>query len=422
MTYVSEAAYGQVSYKFNDQFKITGNLRYTYDHKFGAEAARYVAFSAGVIDGLSPYFGPATPSLDDTILTCASGNNTTATSCATGALAKGVSSAGVLSSATGIITRGLNDHSAALTGGAGVEWTPNADTFLYARYGRGYESMSFLAGTVGANPEVSPEYIDAYEIGYKQTFGHTLLIDLAAFYYDYVNLQLPISILNGGVTQTAFFNVPKSVSEGFEFEGYWTPVKDLTVTATYSYDNTSITTKCFGTVTSGVLKPATGALCLLDSQDPDAVQHGANPYPGQTTAAKDQGINGDALPEAPANKLAFAVAYTWRFDPGDLTISGSYIWRDKQDGTVFNRSYDNAPSWSDVDLRALWKGPNDRYEIIAYVKNVFNSLQYEVGTGGIGLLGNDHSLTTAAAGYDYQGIFTLAPPRTFGVEVRYKFF
>jgi iron complex outermembrane receptor protein len=423
MTYVSEAAYGQVSYKFSDQFKITGNLRYTYDHKYGTEAARYVAFSSGVIDGLSPYFGAATPSLDATAsLTCASGNNTAgAASCATGALAKGVSSLGV-TGADGIIRRGLDDHSSALTGGAGAEWTPNPDTFLYARYGRGYESMSFLAGTVGANPEVSPEYIDAYEIGYKQTFGHTLLIDLAAFYYNYQNLQLPISILNGGVTQTAFFNVPKSVSEGVEFEGYWTPTKDLTITLSYSYDYTAIQTKCSGTITSGVLKPAVGALCLLDSQDPDAVQRRANPFPGQTTAAKDQGINGNPLPDAPRNKVAIDLAYTWHFAPGTLTVSGAYVWRGSQDGTVFNRPYNNAPSWDDFDLRALWRGPNDRYEIIAYVKNIFSSQQYEVGTGGIGLLGNGSSLTNAASGYDYQGIFTIAPPRTYGIEVRYKFF
>ena len=74
---------------------------------------------------------------------------------------------------------------------------------------------------------MKPEFLNAYEIGYKQSFGKNLLIDIAAFYYDYDGLQLPISITNGGVTQALFVNVPKSVSDGVEIEGYWTPVRDL---------------------------------------------------------------------------------------------------------------------------------------------------------------------------------------------------
>jgi hypothetical protein len=56
------------------------------------------------------------------------------------------------------------------------------------------------------------------------------------------------------------------------------------------------------------------------------------------------------------------------------------------------------------------------------VKNAFDSLQYNVGAAGAGLLGNATSHTTAAKGLDYVSAFELAPPRTFGVEVRYKFF
>ena len=56
--------------------------------------------------------------------------------------------------------------------------------------------------------------------------------------------------------------------------------------------------------------------------------------------------------------------------------------------TVFNTPYNTAPSWDDVDLRAIWSGDHDRYEIIGFVRNVFNSLQYNVGAGGDGYEGN----------------------------------
>ncbi len=421
----SIAAYGQVSYKISDTLKITGNMRYTEDYKSGNEASRYVAFSDSLIEGLAPFLGEATPALDVTAsLDCPTGNNSTATSCTTGSLAKGVTSKAILLP-NGEEYRTLGDAWGALTGGAGVEWTPTNDIFVYARYNRGYEEGTYNAGYVSSNPEVGPEDINDYEVGYKQAFGHVASIDIAAFYYDYEKLQLPISIANGGVTQSEFVNVPKSVSEGIEFEGNWSPVTDLLLTFTYSFDYSAFETGCTGTVTGGVLTPAPGSLCVIDTNDPQAVAPGAKPFPGQTPGAtRDQSVKGNELPNAPENKLAFNAAYTWHFEPGSLTLSGSYVWRDKQDGTFFDRSYDNAPAWDDFDFRALWKGPNDKYEVIGYIKNAFNSLQYETGGGGAGLLGNATSsqATVSPQSLDGVNVNTLAPPRTYGIELRYKFF
>jgi iron complex outermembrane receptor protein len=409
----SIAAYGQVSYKISDTFKVTGNMRYTEDYKSGNEAARYVAFNNSLIEGLGPFLGAATPSLDVTqTLTCATG---TLSNCTGGPLAKGVTSKGILLP-NGEEYRTLGDAWGALTGGAGAEWTPTNDIFVYARYNRGYEEGTFNAGYVSANPEVGPEDINSYEVGYKQAFGHTASIDIAAFYYDYENLQLPISVANGGVTQSTFVNVPKSVSTGIEFEGNWSPITDLLLTFTYSYDYSAFETGC------SLTAPAAKTLCVVDTNDPNAVAPGANPVPGQPAGTRNQSVKGNELPNAPPNKLAFNAAYTWHFEPGSLTLSGSYVWRDKQDGTFFERYYDEAPAWDDFDVRALWKGPNDKYEIIGYVKNIFNSLQYETGATAGGQLGTNSSVTTAALGLDPESVYTLAPPRTYGVEFRYKFF
>jgi iron complex outermembrane recepter protein len=416
----NESLYSQFSYAFNDQFKFTGNLRYSYDDKWGTETARYVAFNNTIIDGFSPYYGEATPSVDATPgLVCLSGNPAACNSSTT--LGKGVASMGVILP-NGDAMRNLAGTSSAFTGGAGLEWTPTNDIFVYARYGRGYESMSFNAGQILANPEVSPEFLNSYEVGYKQTFGRNLSIDLAAFYYNYEGMQVPISINNGGVTQSQFVNVPNAVSEGVEFESTWSPVKDLVFVLSYSYDYTAVQTKCTGTVTGGVLTPATGSLCLLDTNDPAAIEAGANPFPGQTTASRDQGVNGNPLPDAPLNKVALSGSYSWHWDPGSLTVEGSYAYRSGQDGTLFDRYYDNAPGWSDVDARVTWKGPQDKYEVIGYVKNIFNSAQYDIANGGAGLAGNATSVSLPATGLNEVNIFTLAPPRTYGLEVRYKFF
>ncbi|HXQ15261.1 MAG TPA: TonB-dependent receptor, partial [Caulobacteraceae bacterium] len=403
----------------NDQWKISGNLRYNWDDKYGTETTREVFFGAPIINGFAPFLGAGTPSLDITASQiCATGNPA---SCNSGPLALGVRSKSILLP-NGFAQRELGLTSTAFTGGGEVEWTPTSDIFTYARYGRGYESPSFNAGTNAALPAVKPEYLNAYEIGYKESFGKNLLIDIAGYYYDYEALQVPLSINNGGVVQAQFVNVPKSISEGVEFEAYWTPVRDLVVTASYSYDHTSIQTGCSGSIVAGNLVASPGSLCVLDTNDPAAVQPGAHPFPGQTTATKLQSVKGDPLPDAPQNKFAVAVAYTWHFDPGDFVLSGDYAFRDTQVGTLFNRFYDSAPSWSDLSFRGTWKGPHDKYEITAFVKNALNALQYTVAAGGAGLGGSATSVNPAATGFNEVNSFDLNPPRTYGIEMRYKFF
>jgi iron complex outermembrane receptor protein len=420
----SIAGYGQMSYKFNDQWKFTGNIRYSDDTKTGFEKARIVEFAP---QGLVEFLGPNTPAFDLTsVATCPTGNGVAGTpACNGGPLAPGVKSIGVLDPATGIESRQLSGGSSAVTGGAGVEYTPNEDIFVYARYGRGYEDITFNAGGIAAHPLVSPEFLNAYEVGYKQNLGGKLMIDAAVYYYDYSQLQLPVSAIVGGRVTADFVNAPKSLSSGFELEAYWTPTKNWSFTLSYSYDYTAVLTKCFGTVTKGALTPAPGSFCLVDTNDPDAVAPGANPFPGQTPGqARLQGVNGAPLPDAPRNKLAINVAYTFNFEPGDLTLSGAFVYRSEQDGNLFNRFYNNAPDWNGLDLRALWRGPKDKYEVIGYIRNVTNAPQYTVGAlgGGNGLRGDASKLYDPAVGLNWTNTYDLAPPRTYGVEFRYKFF
>jgi iron complex outermembrane receptor protein len=423
MSVESEGAYVQASYKINDELKITGNLRYSNDEKSGIEYDRDVAFNSQIIEGYSPLLGAATPSVDvTTTVICPTGNNKT--SCTTGALAPGVKSAATLVTSgrfAGDWQRYLDATSNALTGGAGIEYTPNRDTFMYARYSRGYQAMTFNAGQIGPEPEVGPESIDAYEVGYKQNIGRKISFDADVYYYDYSNLQVPTSVPVGGVIATEFLNVPKSVSTGFEFEGSWTPINHLLITASYSFDYSEVQTGC--SFSGGAPVSSSSSLCIEDTADPNAVAKGAKPV-GTSGGVVLQSVKGTPLPEAPENKIAFNATYTIPFQTGDLSLSGTYVWRDTENGTLFDRKYDNAPSWSQVDARALWKAKGDKYEIIAYVKNLFDTVGYQAAGSNVynGFTGNASQTATPGGGL-FQGTFlNESPPRTYGVEVRYKFF
>ena len=73
INYNSYAAYGQVSYKFNDKWKVSGALRYTDDDKKGWQSWRLVVFDGGVLGSLfsSSSYGANTPAFDITSLATA---------------------------------------------------------------------------------------------------------------------------------------------------------------------------------------------------------------------------------------------------------------------------------------------------------------------------------------------------------------
>ena len=230
-----------------------------------------------------------------------------------------------------------------------------------------------------------------------------------------------------------FFNIPKAVSKGFELETVWQPIDNLQILFNYSYLNARIT-KADG---------------LIDPVDPAALDPKATPDATVCTAAtcvadiytvglpgggfqRGQNLRGDHLPNAPTNKFAVNVNYTFHLDAGTLTPTVSYVWRDAQYGSIFDRSYDRAPSWDQVDARLTFKAANGKFTVIGYVKNVFNTIGYDNGALGQRQAGTTDQYpylllphVNLTARNFVQGISTtyeINPPRLYGIELQYKFF
>jgi iron complex outermembrane receptor protein len=407
----SIAVYGQVDWKLTDTLKLTGGLRYTNDHKTAVEETRFIAYQ-----DLDPCVG----------LACAAGTGLNAGNLGsflpafdiTPALisfapAKGVTCAASLATTgkfAGAWTRCLGDTSAAFSGTVGLSWTPDRDTLAYIRYNRGYKAFGLNAGFTGSNPEAAPEYVNDVEVGIKKTIGRNFQINADAFYYDYINDQVPLTVPVGQVNLTEFVNIPKSVSEGVEFTANWSPFEHLNLSFVYGYNFTQIKSAC--TLVGG----APVGACYVDTADPFALAAGAKPV--FTTASGDvlQSPQGAELPQAPRNKLAFNANYTFVWDPGSLTVSGSFIWKDTSYESIFQRTYNSAPSWNQVDLRATWTGKDDRYAVVLFIKNVFNTLGYDAAAGG------GYILQPIGGGPPTQArAYDLTPPRLYGAEFHVKF-
>jgi iron complex outermembrane receptor protein len=435
----SYAAFGQIDWKFTDTLKTTLGLRYSHDHKYGDEAVRVVCFAVtaclnapGTTIVTPEGLGSFTPPVD---VTAAVVN---LKSLPRGVVPGGVANSGVTFTPDGFAHRSYDANWDAWTGTAGLQWDPDHDTMMYARYSRGYKAGGFNVGistTEGSSPYTGAEHANSYEIGLKKNIGRKFQANLALFYLDYRDFQAPVTVVDtsGGVgqSQSVFLNVPKAVSYGVELESTWAPIDHLQVMLTYAYNDAHITDL------KGVVDPA----------DPTAQQPGAKPIgalvpctssdptkPGGNAACdvytgfvqRGQDLSGNQLPQSAKNKVALNVLYTWEMDAGSLTPSVSYIWRDKQYGSIFQRAYTESPSWSQVDARLSWKGKDNKYTVIAYVKNLFDTLGYDGGATGARLAGTLPGATVASPvrnvvqpGFDIT--YPLTPPRTYGVEVQYRF-
>jgi outer membrane receptor protein involved in Fe transport len=167
---------------------------------------------------------------------------------------------------------------------------------------------------------------------------------------------------------------------------------------------------------------------------------------------KPQDLRGNKLPNAARNKVAANVMYTFHTDIGSITPSVSYVWRDKQYGTLFTRSYNEAPAWDQWDARIRWVSSDENIEFIVFGKNITNNIAYDTGAigtrlagtnlTGIGCIGVAPAQMTATGGCNFvQGLngpvgyghvrgsdaggrisaYQIAPPALWGVELHFKF-
>jgi iron complex outermembrane recepter protein len=402
----SYAVFAQTDWNFLPTWKLTTGLRYTYDILKGGEQFRELCFGLpaclGNIFGAIPppyILGAFTPVNDITSSNAAIANCFTAAGCKY----PGVRGTPYLLP-NGMWARDLGANWHAPTGTLGLEWTPDANSLVYLKYSRGYKSGGFNASTISVNPESLPEHLDAIELGGKEVFNREFQINAALFYYNYKDKQIPLTLpptTAGGPNISSIVNIPKVTSYGAEFETIWQPWANMQFLLDYSY-------------LSATIKGQDGSC--------NTVPAPSSCY-ANTVAGAFENTNGNTVPESPRSKIAANANYTWRFTPGSLNYSVSYIWKDKTHDSIFNEQYFVAPEYTQVDMRLSWNDSADRFTIFGYIKNLQNKVGYDdVGADAVLLAAPG----TQACGFNGPSPYfcdqnlRLTPPRTYGVELQYR--
>ncbi len=359
----------------------------------------------------------------------------------------------------------------AVTGRAVLDYQITPDNLLYASYSRGYKSGGInppLSGNLGVETAFKPEYVNAFEIGSKNTFGK-LQLNFTGFYYDYKGLQLSRIVARTSVND----NVDATIY-GLEAEAIFRPVPELTLNANASYLHTEVSNDRFlanprdfggGRADAVIIKDIANAsncavapkVAATNALGTAAFVNGVNAYLlsseavkaalpntgsfgdpavtginslgafsscaaiGATIAAQGNASNfvlfpagvpvnikGNKLPNAPDFKFSAGAQYAAKI--GDLTLTprADFIYTGKSTGSIFGTAVNEVPSYTQVNAQIQLDGRDNKWFVRGWVQNLFDKNSIT------GLYVTDQSSGL------FTNIFTLEP-RRYGLTAGVKF-
>ena len=244
---------------------------------------------------------------------------------------------------------------------------------IYVSYNRGFKSGGFNV-RIPTDPPFNPEVLDAYEAGLKsELFDRRVRLNLAAFYYDYSNIQVG-RYQNG---QIGYYNGASAKIYGLDADLEAHLARGLTVMA--------------------------GLSLLHDrfSDFPNALFYYPIPVIGGAQAVIAS-AKGNRLPLTPDATVNLNVHYerptasgTWGVDAGYYYNSGFY---GQSDNLLKQKAYGS------VDGSLSWRAPDDRLTVRVWGKNLTNEVVF-----------------TALGASDISDLVQYAAPRTYGVTLSTSF-
>jgi iron complex outermembrane receptor protein len=314
-------------------------------------------------------------------------------------------SAQVLASSRAPVTLAFQPYS---TGANFSKFTPAVTAeyqfgsmLAYATFARGYKSggVNYPASRIPPStvvpPIVRPEVLDMYEGGLKNYFfGRSLRTTLSAYYYNYSDLQVSRAAAAGLNPLVTTENAANARLYGVDFDVNWNAGGGLTFTGAVSWQHSE----------------------YLGYTANAKVYRGLLPATLNQAGMVDVGFDasGQRLLRAPAFSAFAAVNYEIPVAGGHVPVNVSYAYKGS---FLFDFIYDppgitatgttsvlRQRAYSLVNGRIGYHPISDRWSVSAWVNNLF-SVRYfdDVVAAGTGL----------RASY--------AAPRTFGVEVQFKF-
>jgi iron complex outermembrane receptor protein len=303
----------------------------------------------------------------------------------------------VLTNASGVVQAPgafeQDDKFSKVTWRAVLDQKIGENVLVYGSYSRGFKSGGYnLAGAVlgsGATavpaPAVSPEIIDAFEVGLKSDLlDRRLRFNAAAFYYDYSNLQ--VTTVQTGVP--VVLNAAGAHIKGIDADIEAAVSSRLRLTV-----GVAMLDSKFVSFPAGPFTLPNPASCVTLNTTGAATGGNATCYAN---------LSGNTTPRAPKFTGNITATYTLPTDVGDFVFTGS-IYRNS--GFVWDA--DNRlrqPDYTLVNGTVTWRSTNGKYDVSVWGRNLGDAYYY--------------SFATAASTRDSG---SPAMPRSFGATLGVHF-
>jgi iron complex outermembrane receptor protein len=314
----SLAAYGQGTYRFNNELSLTAGVRYSFEEKD-------VIFGGDIDDGVVP--------------------------------------AGVFIQENFLVDS--SDSWENVSGRLALDWKASRNTLYYGSISTGFKSGGFIGSPstpTRATDSFDEETAINYEIGFKSTLlDNTLRFNAALFFTDYKDLQVtrfaqladnPTNPFGEFITE----NAASAEISGLEIEWDWFATDNLQFGGSYSYlDATS------NDFTPEVANLAPEGGCPEGSaQATDNLADGCIPD-----------FSGNVLRQAPEHSANLFSRYF--YDLGDAGLLRANVSFSFQDSTFFdpdNNDITVIPAYAVWDAQVSWIDISEQWTITAWVKNL----------------------------------------------------
>ena len=249
----------------------------------------------------------------------------------------------------------------------GIQYQIDPRSMVYATYAKGFKAGGYDPGTFPATPFLPERLID-YEVGLKSTWlGGLLRTNIQGFYYDYTNLQ--VQEIVGLSLFTANAATARVYGQEFEFSAL--PTDALSINGSLSWLHAR----------------------YVGYSGPDPALPGIVDFSGKT------------LNNAPDLTAHLSAEYSWH------VVNGTFALRGEADySSRFFFYPDNIPllgqsAYVRGSAFLTYKADRNWYSM-AFVRNISN-----IAVRSSGLINS--------LGSPEQGSY--APPRTYGIELGYRF-
>jgi iron complex outermembrane receptor protein len=249
--------------------------------------------------------------------------------------------------------------------------TPN-DGLAYLQFTQGFKSGVINIGSL--NDVIDPEFVDAYEIGYKMPFmDDRASLRAAAFYYDYTDLQVGF-VNEQSVVQTV--NAASAENKGVELELIARLTESLTANVSATWLDATYTEFVTGDYRNN-----------FEPTD----------------------LSGNNLQNAPEYTARIALDYVHPVsETGSIVAGVEAAYQDDVYFTEFNNDDAFQEAYTLVNARVGYEGGSGKWNVTGWVRNATDEFIYS------------NNIITAPL-YGSVRVGSLLPPRTYGITFGYNF-